>query len=149
MQKFEFNWGKKIALLYISFVLFMVVLAVMASGEKQELVSDDYYARELRFQEELNIKQQTKALQVQPQWKVAQNSIAFLFPTDSSGKSITANIVLYKASDRKMDKSFDIKVPADGKYTLPTADLGSGVYKLILNWNENGKQYINEGIVNI
>ena len=149
MLKLQLNWGRKIAILYSSFVIFMLGLAYMASGQKQELVSGDYYARELRFQEELNMKKLTQNLPVQPTWKVSDGNIAFTFPADMAAKGIKSTIILYKASNSKLDKAFEADIPADGKYTLPTQKVQPGIYKLILNWSAAGAEYRNEGNINI
>jgi hypothetical protein len=149
MLKLQLNWGQKIAIVYSSFVCFMLFLVFLTANQKHELVTGDYYAKELRFQEELDIKQQTKALGQQPGWKVGSTSVTFTFPMALSAKGVSADIVLYKASDSRMDRAFHVSVPATGVYVLPSSQIGAGRYKLILSWQAGGKKYINEGNINL
>ncbi len=44
------GWGWRITILYSSFVVFMIGMAVMAFRQDFDLVSDDYYEEEIAYQ---------------------------------------------------------------------------------------------------
>jgi len=48
------SWGKKITILYIGFVLLIVSMVTISASHKIELVSKDYYAQELDYQQKIN-----------------------------------------------------------------------------------------------
>ena len=53
------NWGKRIAIGYGAFVVFILALVVMAFQQDFDLVADDYYEQEIAYQE--RIDQMTEA----------------------------------------------------------------------------------------
>ena len=50
----KFNWGWKIAILYGGFVCFMLVMVFIASNQKVELVTTNYYEEELKYQSHID-----------------------------------------------------------------------------------------------
>jgi hypothetical protein len=48
------NFGVKITALYLGFVALILTLVFMSFGQKVELVSKDYYAQEIAFQDKIN-----------------------------------------------------------------------------------------------
>ena len=47
------SWGTRIAIVYISFVVMIVTLIILCTGENIDLEYKDYYARELKYQDKL------------------------------------------------------------------------------------------------
>ncbi|MBK6949673.1 MAG: FixH family protein [Haliscomenobacter sp.] len=47
----KFNWGTGIALFYGTFVLIMVFAVIRSTKQDNSLVSDQYYADDLKYQE--------------------------------------------------------------------------------------------------
>ena len=56
------NFGGKIVILYLSFVGLILTLVFMSYGQKVELVSTDYYAQEINFQQKINATNNEKSL---------------------------------------------------------------------------------------
>ncbi len=56
------NFGSKITVLYLSFVGLILTLVFMCFGQKVELVSKDYYAQELKFQDKIDAINNEKGL---------------------------------------------------------------------------------------
>jgi hypothetical protein len=58
------SWGIKITLLYLAFVALILTLVFTCFGHKTELEYKDYYARELRFQDQIDAA--TNAANLEP-----------------------------------------------------------------------------------
>ena len=56
------SWGKRIAILYIGFVALIGVMIALSMGQKVELVSEDYYDKELVFQNKIDEMNNANAL---------------------------------------------------------------------------------------
>ena len=56
------DFGGKIIILYLSFVGLILTLVFMSYGQKVELVSADYYAQEINFQQKINATNNEKSL---------------------------------------------------------------------------------------
>ena len=50
----KMSWGIRITIMYLGFVGLILTLVFTCFGHKVELESKDYYARELRFQDQIN-----------------------------------------------------------------------------------------------
>ena len=48
------NWGHKILFLYLGFVILVMVMVFMAYRQDVPLVSDDYYEKELKYQDDID-----------------------------------------------------------------------------------------------
>ena len=58
----KFNWGYKIVLVYSVFVAGILYLVVQSSRQQMDLVTDDYYAQEIRYQEKIDQSKRASAL---------------------------------------------------------------------------------------
>ena len=47
------NWGQKIILAYLTFIILLVVMAYQSFNTKVDLVAKDYYRQELAYQERI------------------------------------------------------------------------------------------------
>ena len=52
----KFNWGHKILGIYFVFITGIAFMVVMSSRQKIDLVTPDYYAEEIKFQEKIDEK---------------------------------------------------------------------------------------------
>ena len=58
----KFNWGYKIVLVYCVFVAGILYLVVQSSRQQMDLVTDDYYAQEIKYQEKIDQSKRASAL---------------------------------------------------------------------------------------
>mgnify|MGYP003351831803 CR=1 FL=1 len=53
------NWGWRIVMLYGGFVVLILFLVYKTTTVKDDLVTPDYYAKELKYQEQLDKQKRT------------------------------------------------------------------------------------------
>jgi hypothetical protein len=140
----KFNWGAGITALYLSFVAGILVLVLMSVNQKIDLVTDQYYEEETKFQEKLNKTKRAKALQEPLQWEVNQEGLTVVYP--ESGKNIIGKINLYCPSNEQNDRSFDIQ-NQDNKQFIPAAKIPNGRYRLQIDWKNGTDTYWNEDVI--
>ena len=137
------NWGYKILLVYIIFVAGIGVLIYKSTGINTDLVTTDYYEKELKYQQKIDEMKRTNALSSTLQCKVDNNQIVILFPEEMKGKETTANILLYCPSDKKKDISLDSRT-SDGSIKMPINPQNKGAHELKVSWQTNGLSYYSE-----
>ena len=54
------NWGKKVLFLYLGFAGLMTFMVIMSFRQKTDLVTTDYYAEELIFQQQIDASNNAK-----------------------------------------------------------------------------------------
>lgn len=142
------NWGIKITVLYVGFVILILSLVSMAMHQNVDLVSKDYYEQELKFQDKIDKGNRTNALKEPLTWEIKHGSLLLKFPEQFKGKKISGSIYFFRPSDETMDKT--IPLSADTlQLNIPTNQLKKGLYKMQINWEANKEEYYNEGIIQI
>jgi len=138
------SWGTKIAILYSSFVILIVFMVIVSMQQKVELVSDDYYANELVFQNKINEINNANALPEKITYNTFNNHFTLIFPTFFKDKQITGNIQFYRPSDKLKDVNLPIHLNADLEQSVDLKKLSKGMYKMKVEWNCNKIGYFTE-----
>jgi len=134
------NWGYKILLVYITFITGIMILVFKASGEKDDLVTTDYYAKELRYQQRIDEMNRANALSGEVHCELKEGRLNIGFPEDFSGKEISGNILLYCPSDEKKDIVQDFSVQ-DSVISMVLPNDRKGSFELQLKWKVGGLDY--------
>jgi hypothetical protein len=134
------NWGTKILIVYIVFVMGIVFMVFKSSTQNTDLVTTDYYAKELKYQEKIDEVKRTDALSAPLEYSVKDNAITILFPKDFAGKQLEGEAVLYCPSDEKKDlkKNFSLK---DESLQMKIPAGSRGLYELHVSWQDGGVSY--------
>jgi len=140
----KISWGYKIAALYIGFVLLVLFMVFMATQQKIELVSPDYYAKELKFQQEIDAMNNAGLLSANLHVELQSNTVIISFPQEFKGKEIKGEALMFRPSDSSLDISFPIELNEEGKLILQSNKFKTGLYKLIIKWSFDNKNYQTE-----
>jgi hypothetical protein len=134
------TWGTKIFIVYLAFVLGIVFMVFKSSIQNTDLVTTDYYAKELKYQDKIDEIKRVSALSEPIRCTINNNTLIILFPKDFAGKKLIGEAVLYCPSDEKkdikkaftvMDESLQLKIPVGSR----------GLYELHLSWQDGGVTY--------
>ncbi|SMO45652.1 FixH family protein [Solitalea koreensis] len=137
----KFNWGVKITILYISFVLFMAGLVYLAMQQKIELIAPDYYVQELKFQQRIDANRNANALKQAIDITTERRSIVLSFPKEFNQENTKGIAYLFRASDASKDLKLPIQINTEGKQVIASPKLVKGMYNLQLSWRSAGKEY--------
>jgi hypothetical protein len=140
----KISWGYKIAALYIGFVLLVLFMVFMAMQQKIELVSPDYYTKELKFQQEIDAMNNAGLLSAKLDVELQSNTVIISFPQEFKGKEIKGEALMFRPSDSSLDISFPIELNEEGKLILQSNKFKTGLYKLIIKWSFDNKNYQTE-----
>jgi hypothetical protein len=134
------NWGYKILIVYALFVVGIMVLVVKSSSEKMDLVTTDYYGKELKFQQQIDQTKRADALSESLQTELKGHRLLVRFPKDFAGKKITGKADLYCPSDENNDRSEDISLQ-DSVLIMNIPSTDKGLYELHILCSVNGSSY--------
>ena len=142
-MKLKIHWGVGIIIFYAVFILFLVGNLIFSSLQKTELVSDDYYQKEVVFQQQIDKSNREKKLTEHIKLTQGTSTLALQFPK-SQGIGISGDIYFYKASDQKLDKNIKIKLTDENLQVIDTREYSKGLWKVKINWSSGGVTYYNE-----
>ena len=145
----KINWGWGIALFYGGFVLFMLFMVWCTSLMQPELVTADYYGKELKYQEQLDKIKRTNILREPLKWTVINNKVMLNFPNDIKGKNATANILFYRPDNSLRDFNVTCNADSAGVCVVSSKKFRHGVYKMQVDWSAGKETYYNEGVIKI
>ncbi len=142
------NWGVKIAILYLSFVGLIVTLAVTCFGHKVELESKDYYAKELKFQSQIDATNNANSLTGSIEHTVSGKTVEVTVPKELLTSDFKGEVNFFRPSDSSKDKKIVFVPDSSGKQVFQDAGFIKGVYKMQLSFTSNNKTYYKEDIIN-
>jgi hypothetical protein len=140
------NFGGKIVILYISFVALIVTLVTLCYKQDVELVSDDYYAQEIRFQEKINASNNANRSESTIGHVVTDNEIVFTADSALLSKDFKGTITLFRPSDSKLDLTYTMNF-VNSEQVISKSVLVKGVYKLQLAWMSDHIPYFKEEVI--
>ena len=140
----KFNWGTGIIIAFISFIAFILFFIIkMNTNDKydHDLVTEDYYAEELKYQNDIDKEQNAKLLSQNLTWKKTNEGIVVKFPENFDAKKITGNVFLYRPSNKQLDFEISISL-SNHNLLIPDKRLLGGRWNIKVDWQYSGKSYL-------
>ncbi len=133
------SWGKKIIAVYVVFIVGIMFLVFKASSQNDDLVTADYYGKELKYQQRIDETNRTDAMPDSVQYTVSAVKTHLRFPKQFEGKTISGELLLYCPSDEKKDirKTFSINTT---ETDFEHNKIG-GSFELQISWKVDGVNY--------
>ena len=139
----KINWGTGIVIafvLFISFIMFFVVKSLTDESLEHELVIEDYYKKELQFQEELDAEQLAKDRGADVKVWREEGGLMMEFPEGQNPEEIKGKVFLYRPSDKQFDFEVAISL-SDPHLLIPKDRLLDGRWNLEVQWTYRGDTY--------
>ncbi len=135
----KFNWGTGIVIFFVLFVAFMVGMVYKTTQHKNELVTEQYYEKELEFTDVIRKSKQAMELSSPVKFELTNNSVLLKFP-DEIKDSIAGIITFFKPSNKQHDKRFSFST-LNRLQEISFDLLSSGLYKIQVDWQANNVEY--------
>jgi hypothetical protein len=138
------NWGHKIALIYGLFMAFMIGMLFLSRKYDHELVTEDYYAEELAYQQKIDAGKNLAEADFQLEVKLVDGKLRLLFNELPSTTHLKGEVTLYKPDNRNLDETLPL-VFEGGTHRMDIATAGkSGRYKVKVAFELEGKSFYKE-----
>jgi hypothetical protein len=134
------NWGYKILVVYGLFVVGIMFMVFKSSNQKMDLVTSDYYGKELKYQQVIDQSKSANDLSEQVRYEIKDNNLVVHFPKDFEGKKITGSVELYYPADENKDLKKDFSLQ-DSAFSMAIAAANKGLHELHISWQADGKAY--------
>lgn len=134
------NWGVRIIIMYSAFVLFMLFMVYKCTLQHYDLVSSDYYAQELKYQNVIDGHNNLQALNQKVIISNLGDKYDIQLPV-AGGNISNGEVFFYRPSNA----SGDLKIPvASNNIQVTKSKLTEGLYKVKITWTAGGKAYYDE-----
>ncbi len=142
--RMKFNWGTGIVMAFIAFISFIMYFVITMSTNKKyehDLVTENYYGKELEFQDDINKEKHAQTLSQDVIWKRTPEGLMILFPQNINPDDISGKVHLYRPSDKQLDFVTEISL-SDHTLLIPDKRLLGGRWNIYVDWQENGHSYL-------
>ncbi|MDE3211828.1 MAG: FixH family protein [Bacteroidota bacterium] len=134
------NWGYKILFVYLAFVAGIMFMVYKTTLQKEDLVTTDYYSKELKYQQVIDAARRTDSLPEPVEYGVQGNNFVVHFPKYFNGKSLIGKLILFCPSDAHKDVKHNFTI-LGGTITVPITPSATTNYDLHLSWKVDGLDY--------
>jgi hypothetical protein len=139
------NWGKGIAIVMTTFIVFIVVLVVILMRQSVDLESADYYSKEINYQDEITAMNNAGELDHKIQLIKKDDHIVVQVPEDLKFEKVS--IQMSRPNNQDLDKTYEF---GDTKtFLINKEDLAAGMYNVQISFNGNGKNYLQKETIYI
>ena len=125
-------------------ILLMSFLVYKSLQQNFELVTDNYYEKEVLFQGQLNAAENAKPYDSLFAIKKNGDAITLSLPTQLASNLINGSVYFYCPSNRNEDRTFPLDNTANGQYNYNTTDWQKVGYKARVSFKSNGTDYFKE-----
>lgn len=141
----KINWGKGITIVIVLFLIVTIgqVLAIHYFID-YDLVEEEYYEAEIKYQEQIDKISRTKNLSDQVSVKLRGKALELKFPSNFDGGRISGIVKYYKPADDLQDKIQKIILNDENRMFIDTKELSTGYWKIKIDWEVNDIQYYSE-----
>jgi len=136
----KLNWSKTIIFAFIVFISFIIFIVSGSMNAKVDLVTSDYYGKELLYQDDINKQKNAKKLSSSINLQINPNTLSIQLPKEFNHRLCTGKIVFYRPSDAHLDKEFKVNTE-NGLILLPNKFLSKGKWRIILDISCNDTEY--------
>ena len=142
----KLNWGSGIIIFFSCFVIFMSSLVIKCFKQNFDLVHEDYYGEELKYQDRINRGTESSSLKGKFIYDISKDEIVIKFPKEMEKENVHGEILFFRPSDKMKDVKANLNL-IRGEQHFSISQFSRGLYKIQINWEASGTKYFNEEII--
>lgn len=138
------NWGYRILTVILLFIVGMGVMVSIAMKQKNEMVDEHYYVKELQHQGQIDAENNLNALAEALSIGQDGEFLEVKIPDASVGSITEGSIVFLRSSDQSRDRKFALDPNNEGVQLIAKNNFIKGQYKVRISWKNGLKPYYYE-----
>lgn len=146
-MKINFNWGTGIFIVIALFLMAVVAFFIYMSNLDINLVEDNYYEKELVYQQKIDKLKNTGTLPSKISVTTTEDAVILRFPETLGDSSTQGHIIFYRPSDPSKDFTVELKPDDSLMQVIPATGMIPGKWTVKIDWTTLGTgYYFEEGI---
>ncbi|MBB3124820.1 hypothetical protein FHS04_002347 [Mesoflavibacter sabulilitoris] len=140
----KLNWGTGIVIAFIGFISFIMYFVINMNTDKKldhDLVTEDYYKQELKYQNDIDKEKNAKTLSANLKWRKTEKGMLISFPENLEPSNISGKVFLYRPSNKQLDFETTISL-SNHNLLIPDKRLLDGRWNIKIDWNYKGNNYL-------
>lgn len=139
----KISWGHGVVIALGAFILFILgMIFFFPNGQKNsELITDNYYEEELKYQEVIDAKNLADRLTEKPSVTVEKPGITVTFPEAFNNQNTKFSFYLFRTDDKNLDIKKEFTLSEKNAHLIPAKVLSKGNYTLKVLWTSGKTKY--------
>lgn len=136
-------WPLGVIAAFVIFISGTIGLVVMAASHKAELVSDNYYDQEIKYQNRIDSLGRAQQLGGLASMAIDAGSgrITISLPPAQVRSGVAGRIQLYRPSAAGADRTLSLAPDENGLQFVDLKGLLPGLWKMRVSWTAEGRDY--------
>ena len=140
----KINWGTGLVIgmiLFIGFIMFMVITMMTDKKYSHDLVTEDYYQKEIVYQQEIDAEKNLSSFSEPISGQRTDEGYLLKFPKEIDPQKVEGTVFLYRPSNKQLDFDFPMVI-SGSNLLIPDNRLLDGRWNITLDWQYEGKRYM-------
>ncbi len=143
-MKIKFNWGTGIFIVIAMFVMAVIAFFIFINTLDINLVEDNYYEKELAYQERIDKIENTANLTGEIDIRQENGQMIIQFPDIDPLLVPTGTVWFYRPSDPKKDFTVPLNLDNSRMQVMDVSKIDPGKWTVKMEWEMGGKHYYYE-----
>jgi hypothetical protein len=156
------RWAIGVIIIYTAFALGTLGVVGFTMTQKVDLVSENYYKREVEFQRRIDAANRAASTKDVPRWRVVRDAsgarleisfppsmLALMQGQNGENGSVSGTLTLFRRSTLGEDRTTPLSPDADGVQRIDLSGLRAGVWNIQMEWQINGQDYYKESDIHL
>ncbi|NBR87487.1 MAG: hypothetical protein EB141_10725 [Verrucomicrobia bacterium] len=143
-------WPYAILAWFILFGSAMAVWVAVAVRQNLDLVSPDYYAHEIRYQQQIDrqARTQSRSAGARINYDARQQCLTIALPIAHAAQAL-GKVAFYRPSDASLDRAVKWSANSAGEQMFDARTMRPGLWKIRVEWTFNGEEFFSDQSVTI
>ncbi|MBF9239312.1 FixH family protein [Hymenobacter sp. BT683] len=139
-------WPYAIIAVFVLFAAYIGSMVYRAMQTDVNLVSADYYQKELAHQQRMDAVARTTALPtpVQIRHDAASRRLTLELPAALAGQAVQGQVHFFRPSNEDLDFALPLQPAADLRQSINTSKMAPGLWRVQLDFTAGGQAYFLE-----
>ncbi len=142
----KINWGTGIVLAFIGFISFILYFVFRMSTDDRanhDLVTEEYYKKELTYQQELDASNSATEMNANLTVEKTDEGLVIYFPERFDPTKISGTVSLYRPSNKHLDTNFPLSL-SKTHLLIPDNRLVDGRWDISISWEYEGNSFLHK-----
>ena len=139
-------WPVGLVIFFIVFISYIVGFVIFSTAQHMDLVREDYYDQEIRFQQQIDRVQRTTPIlaAASVDYDVNRAVVMVRLPSSIAAQPVSGTINFYRPSDAGLDHDISLAPDPTGAQSVNVRDLRTGLWKVRVQWKTGSQDYFFE-----
>lgn len=135
------SWRLFVILPIVIFAAGMIVMVTISMTRNVDLVAENYYERELKYQQEIDLRSNSAELSNSISVEGGQGTARIICSKPELLEGKSGEVIFYRPSDASIDFKKAFLIDNEGMQVISDAKLKRGLWKLKISLTGQGKSY--------